>query len=208
MSSLVRLEPPYGRGACLRDVLPVRRGPRLARTRGMGRWHRPRSGIQFTRASGGARVCFQFWCGQSGQGADILTASEVPVGEPLCGTCEGRAVGAGHPPIGVELRVALLFEPVSSKPPPPVCPATKPRAYVDDRWLRLVHSSVFACPACGVPTRLRAAGGPYDSHVKIEGHQPGPDLLDPCPFHRWDSIVVRADGTAGCSCGHAAWRAS
>lgn len=201
MSRLVRLEPPYTRGGGHDNALPLLRGPRLVRKRGMGRWHRPRSGVLFTASAAlGARPCFTLWCGQQAQ-RDLLTATEVPSGEPLCGSCEGRAIGAGHPPIGVELLAALLFEPSSSRPAPPVCPATRPRAYADHRWLA-TQRGVFPCPACGEPTRLRAAGSPYDSHVKIEGHPTGDELIEPCPFHRWDSVVVRRDGTAGCSCNY------
>lgn len=201
MTKLVRLEPPYSRsGGGRRGILPITRGPRLARTRGMGRWHRPRSGIQFTAdAALGARVCFTFWCGQAAQGGDVLTAADVPDGEPLCGTCEGRAIGAGHPPVGVELRVALLFEPASSKPPPPACPATLIRWFGRTPW---GWNDVFPCPGCGVATKLRGAGSPYDSHVKITGHAPGHDLIEPCPFHRWDRVAISADGsTVGCACG-------
>ena len=87
MKSLVRLETPYTRGgvAASQHQLPLKRGPRWVRTGGRGRWHRPRSGVQFTAdAVLGARVCFSFWCGQSAQGAGLLTAAVLPVGEPVC----------------------------------------------------------------------------------------------------------------------------
>lgn len=191
--TLVRLEPPYTRslGSCA-DTMPLTKGPRLIRTAGMGRWHRPRSGVHISPR--GVTV-FHMWCGQGVSAGDAIAAAELPVDEPLCGTCEGRACGAGHLPTGTPLNEALLFEPRSSAPPPARCPSYRMR---DQRTIPM--RGVFACPVCGEATRTRAAGGPYNSHTVIEGHPPGPGLIAPCPFHRWDWPVLR-DGVAGCGCG-------
>lgn len=193
--ALVRLEPPYTRSlGGYGDATPLTRGPRLIRSRGMGRWHRPRSGIHLGRHG---RTVFSVWCGQSVHFSDAVAAVELPADERLCGTCEGRACGAGHPATGTPLNEALLFEPWSSAPPPARCPSH--RLYpVDDA--QFAWGRVFPCPVCGVATRTRAAGGPYNSRVVIEGHAPGPALIAPCPFHRWDWPSLR-DGVARCSCG-------
>lgn len=190
--TLVRLEPPYTRslGSC-EGTTPLTRGPRLIRTKGMGRWHRPRSGVHLKRFD---RTVFHSWCGQGIHVGDAITAAELPADDRLCGTCEGRACGAGYPSTGTPLNEALLFEPYSSAPPPARCPSRQ--LSVSDRF----PHGVFACPVCGEPTRLRAAGGPYNSRLIIEGHAPGPGLIAPCPFHRWDWPSLR-DGVARCGCG-------
>jgi hypothetical protein len=193
--TLVRLEPPYTRsmGRC-DDAIPLTRGPRLVRTGGMGRWHRTRSGVHLLRHD---RSVLHVWCGQGVQLADAITCTMLPAGEPLCGTCEGRAIGAGHPATGTPLDVALLFTPRSQAPPPARCPSH--RLY-EHEVAGFAWGSVFACPVCGVATRARAAGGPYNSRVVIEGHAPGPDLYLPCPFHRWDWPAL-VDGRVRCGCG-------
>lgn len=193
--ALVRLEPPYTRslGSCA-DMAPLTRGPRLIRTHGMGRWHRPRSGVHISRRGG--RTVFHMWCGQSVHFGDAITAADLPSEDLLCGTCEGRACGAGYPATGAPLNEALLFEPWSSAPPPARCPSHRLGAWQFEH----LPYGVFACPVCGEATRTRAAGGPYNSHLIIEGHAPGPGLIAPCPFHRWDWPALR-DGVAGCGCG-------
>ena len=102
----------------------------------------------------------QLWCGQT----VFLPADEVPAGEKLCGTCEGCAVGAGHR--------AIAGEPVSSRPPPPICPAV---------WRRLVPNRVSGrwpvtaeCPACGELAWVRVYGRGYDGGGEVlERHVPG-----------------------------------
>lgn len=191
--ALVRLEPPYTRSlGSYGHAAPLTKGPRLIRTGGMGRWHRPRSGIHLTRQG---RTVFHAWCGQSINVGDAITASELPPDESLCGTCEGRACGAGHLPTGTPLNEALLFEPRSSAPPPGRCPSY--RLWGVDS---LPPRGVFACPVCGEATKTRASGGPYNSRVVIQRHAPGPGLMAPCPFHRWDWPALR-DGVAVCGCG-------
>lgn len=191
--SLVRLEPPYTRSlASCADRAALTRGPRLIRTREMGRWHRPRSGVHIINFG---RTVFHAWCGQGIHVGDALTAVALPDGDALCGTCEGRACGAGHPATGTPLNEALLFEPRSSAPPPPRCPSY--RLWGVDS---LPKRGFFPCPVCGEQTKTRASGGPYNSRVVIQSHAPGPGLFAPCPFHRWDWPALR-DGVAGCGCG-------
>lgn len=194
VSTLVRLEPPYTRsGGRCDDAIPLTRGPRLVRTQGMGRWHRTRSGVHLLRHD---RSALHLWCGQGLSLTDAITSATLPAGEPLCGTCEGRAIGAGHPATGTPLNEALLFEPRSQAPPPARCPSHR----LMEHQVAELPRGVFACPVCREATRLRAAGGPYNSHLVIEGHAPGPGLFTPCPFHRWDWPALR-DGVAVCGCG-------
>ncbi|WWT39738.1 hypothetical protein [Microcystis phage Mwe-JY05] len=202
MTGLVRLEPPYRRsaGGWNTGLIPLTAAPPLIRTRAMGRWHRVRSGVHYTPASRAwtAHTSFATWCGQGVSDVESLRAVELPVGEPLCGTCEGRAVGAGHPATGQPIP-GLIHQPVTRRPPPPVCPATRRKLWDAPGW----PDGVFPCPACRVPTRLRGCGGWHDSGVKIEGHPPGPDLCEPCAFHRWDGLqllLVESGPQAVCSC--------
>lgn len=201
MTRLVRLEPPYSRSGAsashYADMLPVLRGPRLVRGSRSGRWHRPRSAIHFISQG---RTSFQLWCGQHASSTDVITGTEVPDGDPLCGTCEGRAIGAGHPPIGVELLAALVFEPASRFRRPAVCPAAS--MFISDQLARSVPwRASFPCPACEDHTKLRGAGGWSNPHVKIAGHPPVGQLVDPCPFHGWDRLTMRPDHVrAVCAC--------
>lgn len=201
MSRLVRLEPPYSRSGAnphhYSTIVPLTRGPRLVRTGGMSRWHRPRSG---THHSDHGRTSFTLWCGQLVRSTDLIQALTVPDGEPLCGTCEGRAVGAGHPPVAVEVRSALLFEPASRYRRPPWCPAGKLWLY-DTLARTLPWRETFGCPVCSEHVRTRAAGGWANSHVKIAAHPPVGDMVAPCPFHGWDQLGWRVDERrAVCGC--------
>jgi hypothetical protein len=99
------------------------RGPRLVKSPLMTRWHRPRSGW-WHHVSG---YQLSLWCRPDPiyMGGGCYTkhprmnrrrgtpVDEVPAGELLCGTCEGRAVGAGHIPLGVEPKddVGLIYVP-------------------------------------------------------------------------------------------------
>lgn len=203
-STLVRLEPPYSRSGLpehTRGQLPLLRGPRLVRTRTMSRWHRPRSGVAHPsgRARSAPYVTYTLWCGQFlNRSSGVVLAAELPDNEPLCGPCEGKAIGAGHPPIAVALEKALLFEPDSGRPPPQWCPAGRLRER--DAYRLADYGQAFVCPVCGAGARLRGAGGWTNPHVKVESHLTGPALIDPCPFHRWDWLVLDAEARALCAC--------
>jgi hypothetical protein len=197
------LEPPYPRSLAgaldhLGRWVPVERFAPLVRTKAMGRWHRPRSGERRVDPDGALQaVSLQLWCGQCVR-MPALTADEVPDGEKLCGTCEGRAVGAGYPAIAGEPAMPLLHQPVSSRPPPPICPAVRRRLVPTPppgKW-----PATVACPACGELVRIRAYGsGSSGGGVTLQRHPPGAGLMAPCPFHRWDQLVLR-DQRAVCSC--------
>jgi hypothetical protein len=97
----------------------VTRGPKLAMSIYMTRWHRPRWAV--VRVPYG-HVSYHMWCNSEltawpkRNGAHTaIYANEVPAGHILCGTCEGRAVGAGYEPLGVEPFVKLHFTPRQRK---------------------------------------------------------------------------------------------
>lgn len=65
------------------------------------------------------RVSFALWCGMQGRIDRWGQLFAVPPdGYPLCGTCEGRAVGAGYPGIAIlQQRYALLYSPREGRAP-------------------------------------------------------------------------------------------
>lgn len=91
--------------------------PPLIRTPRMNRWHRPRRG--YFHSSVGRS--FDTWCHyaltdlrgrRSGRGPQLIFADHLSgdTDLPVCGTCEGRAVGAGHAPTAVVLMGELIYE--------------------------------------------------------------------------------------------------
>lgn len=200
-TALARLEPPYTRSAAatwLPRPTPLTTGPRLVRgdhPQRPGRyWHRVRSGTRQPAATHRpvARATWHLWCGPMVFEPHYLTANTVPDGEPLCGTCEGRAIGAGHPPVlpGISAGV-LRFEPVTQRPAPPVCPISARGMRWSPAMDRLTWPR-FTCPVCGEVT------GWYGRRPRR--HEPGPGLVEPCPFHRWDQLVLDSDGRVRCAC--------
>lgn len=196
----VALLPPITSSGCWPGwdgvTMPVYEAPRYVRGRNMGRWHRPRSG---TRRPGRATV--SFWCGAGYVDLDVaMAADSVPEAEPVCGTCEGRALGAGQDDTPAGLP-RLAFEPRWLSPPA-VCPGSGRnsvyRGLVED-----LRRNVCRCLVCGVYVPLRASGGPYNPSYGPARHEPGDDLFSPCPWHAWNYPARRPDGTVGCSCG---WR--
>jgi hypothetical protein len=191
----VTLLPPVSSapGHFLADMEPLGEGPRFVRTRGMSRWHRPRSGVRIT---GRDRTVYGCWCGYSVGGSEragaFLAVEEPPAGEPVCGTCEGRAAGAGQDdsPTG---RL-LLFTPRHIDPPT-TCPASRSSMYEE-----LPGGRVGRCLACGDMQPLRAMGGPYNPRYAIVQHPTGQALVPACPFHRWRQLTAR-DGHVLCGCG-------
>lgn len=186
--SPVALLPPRTSGAgTWRGEVPLTSGPRYARSRLMSRWHRVRHAVRYPDET----IHYAFWCGPGGR--DLLTVDQGPDGEPVCGTCEGRALGAGQDetPAGLPL---LRFDP-RWMTPPARCPGSgNDRLFVD------LSPSVGRCVACQELVALRAHGGPYRGGYGPTSHQPGPGLIDPCPWHAWNYVVRRGD-EAVCGCG-------
>lgn len=178
---------------------PPGRQPRVLRTgprwlRGVTRWHRVRSAVQYDHQPG---PVWQLWCGQTRFERDRPPRTDtLPAdGVPLCGTCEGRAAGAGHTsPIG---GVPLLFRP-NRLTPPRWCPGGAP--YGPARHLgELVGHRVVRCGACGdLVAEVNAYG--WNPRVGVpRQHPPGPGLVPGCEQHAWRHLTRTAEGVA-CIC--------
>lgn len=166
-----------------RDV-PLTKGPRFARTRGMGRWHRLRSGYVL---GGRDTEVWSFWCGQASWSDRAAGVDVIPDGLPVCGTCEGRAEGAD------ESVTSLLFEP-DRLTPPRVCPGSGDTGYhLDTRLWVEVAGRVGRCLVCQQLTPTRFGGGPYNPWEGLQQHAPGAGLVAGCPFHAWKELVRDGD---------------
>jgi hypothetical protein len=174
----VQLLPNYHRGSDLVgnplwDAEPLTDGPAYVRSRNASRWHRPRSGCRWPDG----RVIYNYWCGSN---FGTLGIEEIPPGDALCGTCEGRF--AAQDP-----GSTWTFTPMSHLPPA-LCPASRsgmwfPTGY---RW------GPFSCLVCGEPVKARSVSR-YYSGAAVSVHKPGPGLVEPCPKHGWYSIVRVGD---------------
>ncbi|MEO3856142.1 hypothetical protein [Acrocarpospora sp. B8E8] len=163
-------------------------GPRFIRGPRNGRWHRPRSG---TRRED--RVSYNLWCGPHIKvEAGFAEAEELPPGSALCGTCDGRAVGAGQDAWMVEGGPDLIFSP-RRLTAPKRCPGSRTMLCEELAW------NVGKCLVCGVVTPMRSSGGPYNSHWGMTNHDPGPDLIAGCPFHAWRELRL-VEGVVMCGC--------
>ncbi|WP_157475779.1 hypothetical protein [Parafrankia sp. EUN1f] len=184
----MQLLPPVARGDWpnLRVAIPLTEGPRYVRTPGMGRWHRIRSGYQVRDESRGPS--WRLWCGQHIGYYGVFEVDEPPAGEPACGTCEGRAIGAGQ--VENPLTVDLAYEPWMWDTPT-LCPGPGRGLYVAEGF------RVGRCLVCQLLAPTRVTGGPYRAQMSLTKHPPGPGLMTPCPFHGWFHLRA-VDGAAVC----------
>lgn len=189
----VTLLPPVTGGPVPGGVVALDTAPEFVRSRGMSRWHRPRTGVRWP----GGRITYGLWDGAGyvalpgGLAVDVRPDDGLPV----CGTCDGRAAGAGQIP-GPPGR-ELVFTPRHITPPRH-CPGSRTGLFEE-----LPGGRVGRCQVCGDMQPLRAMGGPYASRYAIVQHPPGAALVDPCPFHRWRSLAA-TDGRVHCTCGRPA----
>ncbi|WBB94260.1 hypothetical protein [Verrucosispora sp. WMMC514] len=177
------------------DAVPLTEGPRFVRGPRSGRWHRPRAAVRYP-----GRLVWALWCGPhlfDTEQVPVLRSDETPADGPVCGTCVGRALGAGQDETPTGLG-ELVFSPRWQEPPRR-CPGS--RAW--DMFDRpdTAHGSVGACLACGDLVAVRSMGGPWNPYAAPIEHVPGPGLVSACPFHAWQHIRRRPDGRAGCVCG-------
>ncbi|MFB7081243.1 hypothetical protein [Streptomyces sp. NPDC056308] len=168
------------------DAHPLETAPPLLRTHAMSYWHRPRSGLKYPSGC----ITLALWCTGYVSG-DYLSADEAPADEPVCGTCDGRAAGAGQIP-GPDGR-RLVFAPRDAQPLRN-CPGSRTALYEEQTGGR-----VGRCRVCGAYDSIRAVGGPCNSRAAIVQHEPGPALIEPCPFHRWKYLVAVGQDVA-CAC--------
>ncbi|MET7713728.1 hypothetical protein [Streptomyces sp. NPDC005407] len=188
----VSLLPPLTYSIGVIDGEPLTEGPSFIRTRSMSRWHRPRNGVRYDNG----RTVYGAWCGYGIGGSEraggFLSTDTLPAGDPVCATCDGRAVGAGQDtgPAGRQ----LLHTPRTLKPPTN-CSGSRTALYTE-----LGGGTVGSCLVCTDAHPLRAMGGPYNSRYAIVQHPPGPGLVTPCPFHAWRQPALK-DGRLVCTCG-------
>jgi hypothetical protein len=189
----VVLEPPLTRSGAWRNPdlpkpVPLVTGPRFVRGAGNSRWHRPRSGVDH-----GSHVSYRLWCGQTlfvQEG--FVSANYLPKVAPLCGTCDGRAVGAGQDEWPGVDGPSLVFNP-DRLTPPRRCPGSR------RTWCVELSPTVGRCLVCGAFTSLRSSGGPYNPRWGMTNHEPGPGLVAGCPFHAWRELRL-IDGRVMCGC--------
>ncbi|MER7815616.1 hypothetical protein [Streptomyces sp. NPDC096153] len=188
----VPLLPPITYSLAVFDGDALTEGPRFIRTRGMSRWHRPRNGVAYANG----RTVYGAWCGYgiggSERAGEYASSDTLPPGEPVCATCDGRAVGAGQD-TGPDGR-RLLYTPRTLRPPKS-CPGSRKRLFEE-----LPGGRAGRCLVCSDVHPLRAMGGPYDSRYAIVQHPPGAGLIGTCPFHAW-RYPTAVDGRVACSCG-------
>ncbi|WP_372730057.1 hypothetical protein [Nocardioides sp.] len=172
----------------------LRTGPRWLR--GATRWHRIRSGVQYEHLD---HPSYSAWCGQSVSPKGRDTTVDLPVdGIPLCGTCEGRAAGAGHPtPLDLPADVALLFRP-SRLVAPRWCPGGGPYGPAQ-HLAEVVGHRVVRCAACSDLVAERSAYGWNARFGQPRQHTPGPGLVPGCEQHAWRHLVRTVEGVA-CEC--------
>jgi len=193
--SVALLPPVTSSGGEWRGEMPLTRARRYLRGPGNSRWHRVRSGRQWPDG----RVSLDYWCGPfatDGPGVDkMLYRDAVPSDDPVCGTCVGRALGAGQDEAPTDLP-NLVFSPRWQEPPR-YCPGSRSRTL----WTPVSGHNVGRCLACDDLVAIRAIGRGYNAWGGGPViHVPGANLVDPCPFHAWRRIVAR-DGRPVCGCG-------
>jgi hypothetical protein len=174
---------------------PLTEGPRYVRGRGSSRWHRPRNATTWPDG----RTIYSYWCGPSGTDGGkygpLWLTDETPSEEPVCGTCVGRALGAGQDDTPAGLP-PLRFDPRWIKPSA-VCPGSRSRSLFAD----LAGHRCGRCLACGDIHPVRAFNGWNSYGAGLVRHAPGAGLVEPCPFHAWSRLEPSGD-TARCGCGY------
>jgi hypothetical protein len=113
----------------------------------------------------------------------VLLVDEPPTPDPLCGTCEGRYIGA-------RTDERWLFQPERLMPPKR-CPGSQTLFVREDQG----RYNRATCLVCGEVVKMGARGGPYSSHWDARVHEPGPGLIDGCPFHAWRELTLALTDT-------------
>lgn len=155
---------------------------------GVTRVHRVRTVLERV---GGRGLVTYLWCGQSRY--DPPTAIVTPE-DTICGTCEGRAIGAGQPST-LELLTRphavapMLFSPRVASPGKN-CPGAGTALGDPDQRL---------CFVCGASVKFRGMGGVWRSRYCLESHAPGAGLIESCIWHGWTSLVLVGEQVV-CAC--------
>lgn len=196
----VTYEPPLSRsGAQVGESLlceVIWEGPAYARGPRSTRWHRIRSGQRrldqhWKTGAVSIRESYTLWCGQSmfarnNDNSPILFADTSGAGEPSCGTCEGRAIGADRG------RPEWLYTPMRLEPPAR-CPGSHTMLVREDQG----RYNRATCLVCGDVVKMGAHGGPYASRWDARVHEPGAGLIEGCPWHAWRELALATNGAGG-----------
>lgn len=196
----VALEPPYSRsGGTGRGSTALTEGPVLVRGLGQTRWHRPRSGVILPRHD---IPTWHLWCGQTlaAFGERFETDHLPEDGLPVCGPCEGRAVGAGQDgTVTTSPEGALRFVPESrTRFAPAKCPASRGWAFVTDASVPS-EWRIARCGLCGLHVTVSSTHRGYNPGPAVLREHAPHQLPDPCPFHAWDQMTL-VNGAPVCRC--------
>lgn len=190
---MIDLELPYTHANRREHDVVLRKAPTYGRNAAMSRWHVPRTGT----LRDGVMRSFTIWCSAAILRPDDLKRPALMVDEitddvPVCGTCVGKATGAGHavPAIAVEHEGGLIYLPHQVRIPS-TCPGSN---YIT--WHE-VNVFVGRCLVCLDYMPIRHSRGYETGYSRLRVHTPATTLVDPCPWHAWDRIT--AEGI--CSCG-------
>lgn len=186
-------------------VEAVLEGPAYFKSGRGAYWHRTRSMTRYPLRNCsrgmvrmGGYAAARAWCGVGGfleGGKNPGLGADAPLDDgPVCATCEGRAVGAGHPVGRLVPAGPVTFAPTSILRTPRTCPGWK--------TLPLAHDNRRGvCDVCGDEHPLRGGGGAWTPWYGLQKHAPGPGLILGCEFHGWRSLVRRReDGAVMCRC--------
>lgn len=208
----VRLLPAYRRGGYnpyadvgepLEEFAALVRSVHSGGGRYEARWHRTRCAFKLSadREFRAEAVIVTAWCGTTVQASDAFTTDDHLDGFPVCGPCEGKALGAGLPGIVALLdvtRTGAVFEPdqITKFRTPKVCPG----GTLDPLSLDRPSEGVGVCAACGMVAPIkRPSRNSTVSDWLIRDHQPTSDLVKPCPRHAWDDLT-HVGGRTECRC--------
>lgn len=174
------------------DATPLTEAPRWMRGPGNRAWHRVRYATRH-----GNRVSWNYWCNpaSSFKLGGPYQADVLPDGAPTCSKCVDLA--ERHDQDGIRLDGDRYRQWAALAHRPTLCPGSRRVDLchlVDDR------SQVGVCLVCGETGRIRGYQGHTRSSVGLSRHQPGGELLLPCPWHEWRDITIVADAV-GCRCG-------
>lgn len=194
--------PTWGFSHAVAELEPLDRAPAfvLSPSRRARYCHRPRSGHRHPDG----RVSLHAWCGQ-------LLYNPLPIDRPdvvtpLCGTCEGRAVGA-HWPAATDITSGAITFPVlpqrfTPRPyfdPPSRCPGSMSEFYLPTptNWRR------GTCMVCGADVKLRASSRGWWAAQDFgpERHAPV-HMINPCRHHAWRHLtwIDHDRYLVGCRC--------
>lgn len=178
--------------------VPLEHAPRYLRTKSMSRWHRPRYGFRYVGGpwKGAGRESVVLWCGMGITDLrKALSRGDAPPEDEVCGTCEGRALGAGQDPTPPGMP-ALIFRGRTGAAPKR-CPGSRSA----DLAVTMPGGRCATCRVCHdvVPLRL-FGGGPWRDRLGLGDHPPGDALVPPCQHHGWHHLEPVGAIGAACRC--------